>query len=101
MLMQERHEYVGEPMRIRQAELIQDSQRVISRKVTDDISVIKGAQPESSDITFEMTGRRDYRGLRTIRDMAGGFLGEFVITNAAEEASFVLFKCPHPRTENA
>jgi hypothetical protein len=100
MLMQARPEFVGQPMRVTQAELIQQSPQIVVRKVTDDISVIKQAQPESSDVRFDMHGRRDYRGLRTISDMEGEFRARYVLTNSAEEAMFVLFKCPHPRTEN-
>ena len=44
--------------------------------------------------------RRDNRGLRTIMDMSGEFRARYVLTNAFEEPIFVLFKCPHPRTEN-
>src|SRR5258706_4770880 len=64
MLMQERPEFVGQPMRVSQSELVQESPKIVARKVTDDISVIKPAQPELSDVRFEMNGRRDYRGLR-------------------------------------
>jgi hypothetical protein len=100
MLMQARPEFVGQPMRVTQAELVQESPRIVARKVTDDLSVIKPVQPELSDVRFDMHGRRDYRGLRTISDMEGEFRARYVLTNAAEEAMFVLFKCPHPRTEN-
>jgi len=100
LLMEERPEFVGQPMRVTQAELIQESPQVITRKVRDDISAIKLAQPDSSDVRFEMDGRRDYRGLRTIRDMSGEFRARYVLTNSLEEPVFVLFKCPHPRTEN-
>ena len=100
MLMQERPEFVGQPLRVTKAELIQESPRIVVRKINDDISLIKNAQLESSDVRFDMTGRRDYRGLRTIRDMSGEFRARYVISNAFEEPIFVLFKCPHPRTEN-
>ncbi|PYM09912.1 MAG: hypothetical protein DME18_17230 [Verrucomicrobia bacterium] len=66
MLMQERPEFVGSPIRTGKAVLVQESPRIVTRKVSDDVSVIKSAQPESSDIRFEMRGRRDYRGLKTI-----------------------------------
>jgi len=100
MLMQERPEFVGQPLQITKAELIQESPAIVARKITDDISVIKTAQPELSEVRFEMQGRRDYRGLRTIRDMSGEFSARHVLTNALEEPIFVLFKCPYPRTEN-
>jgi len=100
MLMQERPEFVGQPMRVSMAELVQDSPQIVVRKVSDDVSVIKAIQPESSEVSFDMQGRRDYRGLRTIRDMSGEFHARHVLTNAFEEPIFILFKCPHPRTEN-
>src|SRR6266536_4619136 len=100
MLMQERPEFVGQPMRVSMAEMVQDSPQIVIRKVSDDISAIKSAQPESSDVRFDMQGRRDYRGLRTIRDMSGEFHARHLLTNAFEEPIFVLFKCPHPHTEN-
>lgn len=100
MLMQERPQFVGQPIRVSKAELVQESPQVVVRKVTDDISVIKPSQPERSEIQFEMNGRRDYRGLRTVMDMSGEFRARYVLTNAFEEPIFVLFKCPHPRTES-
>lgn len=100
MLMQERPEFVGQPMRSSKTELIQESPRVVIRKRSDDVAVIKPAQPESSEITFDMHGRRDYRGLRTVIDMSGEFHARHVLTNAFDEPVFVLFKCPHPRSEN-
>ena len=100
MLMQERPEFVGQPMRTTRAELVQEAPQVVVRKVGDDISVIKPTQPEASEVRFDMKGRRDYRGLRTIMDMSGDFRASYVLTNAYPEPVFVLFKCPHPRTEN-
>src|SRR6185503_8259607 len=99
-LMQERPEFVGQPLRVTKAELVQESPQVVVRKVSDDISVIKPIQPGSSDVHFDMKGRRDYRGLRTIRDMSGEFRARYLLTNSFEEPLFVLFKCPHPRTQN-
>jgi hypothetical protein len=100
ILMQERPEFVGQPMRVTKAELVQESPQVVTRKVSDDVSVIKPAQPELSDIRFDMSGRRDYRGLRTIMDMSGQFHARYVLTNTFEEPIFVFFKCPHPRSQN-
>jgi len=100
MLMQERPEFVGQPMRTTQAELIQESPQLVIRKSSDDVSAIRPAQPELSEVRFDMTGRRDYRGLRTISDMYGEFRARYVLSNSFDEPSFVLFKCPHPRTEN-
>jgi hypothetical protein len=100
MLMQERPEFVGEPLRVTRAGLVQDSPQIVVRKVSDDILVIKPTEPEFSDIRFDMKGRRDYRGLRTIIDMSGQFRARYVLTNAFVEPVFVLFKCPHPRTAN-
>src|SRR5204862_2053966 len=73
VLMEERPEFVGQPLRVTKGELVQESPRVVVRKVNEDISVIRPAQPEFSDVRFDMNGRRDYRGLRTIRDMSGEF----------------------------
>ncbi len=100
MLMQERPEFVGQPMRSSKTELIQESPRVVIRKLSDDVAVIKSAQPESSEITFDMQGRRDYRGLRTVMDMSGEFRARHVLANAFDEPVVVLFKCPHPRSES-
>ncbi len=100
MLMRERPEFVGQPMRSSKTELIQESPRVVIRKLSDDVAVIKPAQPESSEITFEMRGRRDYRGLRTVIDMSGEFRARHVLTNVFDEPIFVLFKCPHPRSQD-
>lgn len=98
MLMQERPEFVGQPIRSAKVEMIQESPRIVARKMSDDVSVIKPLPPELSEIRFDMTGRRDYRGLRTIMDMSGEFRARYVLSNALEEPVFVLFKCPHPRT---
>lgn len=100
-LMQERPEFVGQPLRVTKAQLVQESPQVVTRKLTEDVSVIKPAQPEFSDVRLDLNGRRDYRGLRMIRDMSGQFRARHVLTNAFEEPLFVLFKCPHPRSENA
>jgi hypothetical protein len=101
ILMQERPEFVGQPMLVTKAELIQESPRVMLRKVSDDVSVVQASQPELSDVRFDLNGRRDYRGLRTVRDMSGHVQARYVVTNSFDEPSYVLFKCPHPRTENA
>src|SRR5438046_3617828 len=85
MLMEERPEFVGRPMRVTQAELIQESPQIVSRKLSDDVSLIKPSQPDSSDVTFDMRGSRDYRGLRTITDMSGEFRARYVLTNDYEE----------------
>ncbi len=100
MLMQERPEFVGQPMRTTKGELFQESPYVVTRKVSDDISVIRPVQPEFSDVRFDMNGRRDYRGLRTIMDMSGQFRARYVLTNSFAEPMFVLFKCPHPRSKD-
>lgn len=100
MLMQERPEFVGPPIRTAKAVLIQESPRLVFRKASDDVSVIRSLQPDASDVRFEMRGRRDYRGLKTVSDMSGTFLARYTVTNAADEAAFVLFKSPHPRTES-
>lgn len=100
MLMQERPEFVGPPMRVTSAELVQESPHVVIRKVSDDISVIKPVQPEASDVRFDMAGRRDNRGLRTIVDMSGEFRARYALSNSFDEPIFALFQCPHPRSRN-
>lgn len=100
VLMRERPQFVGQPLRVSKAELVQESPQVVVRKVTDDIAVTRPMQPEFSDIQFDMAGRRDYRGLRTVMDMSGDFRARYELTNACDEAVFVLFKCPHPHAES-
>ena len=70
MLMQERPEFVGQPLAVTKAQFIQDSPQVVLRRVSDDVSAIKPAQPESSEVFFEMAAQRDYGGLRAIRDVS-------------------------------
>ena len=41
MLMKERPEFVGPPMRATQVELMQESPQAVMRKASDDVSVIK------------------------------------------------------------
>ncbi|MST94290.1 MAG: hypothetical protein EXS33_03275 [Pedosphaera sp.] len=100
MLMQERPEFVGQPMRVTKAGLVQESPQVFTRKVNDDVSVIRPVQADFSDVRFEMNGRRDYRGLRTIMDMSGQFRARHVVSNAFDEPIFVLFKCLHPPSQD-
>src|SRR5436305_15225951 len=85
ILMQERPEFVGQPMRVSRAEMVQDFPQIVVRKVSDDVSAIRSAQPESSDVHFDMQGRRDYRGLKTIRDMSGQFRARHLLTNGFDE----------------
>ncbi len=84
ILMEERPEFVGQPMSAAKTELIQEAPRVVVRKLSDDVAVIKTAQPESSEVSFEMRGRRDYRGLRTVMDMAGEFHARNVLVSAID-----------------
>jgi len=98
--MAERPEFVGEPMAVSKAELVQDSPWVVTRRVSDDVSIIKPAQPQSSEIRFDLAGHRDYRGLRTIEDMSGEVHARFVLSNVLDEPVFALFKCPHPRAQS-
>lgn len=100
MLMQERPEFVGEPMRFSRAVLVQEAPRVYVRSVNDDVSLVRSLQPEAAEIVFDMKGRRDYRGLKTISDMSGTFSGRFTLANTTGEALHVLFQCPHPRDDS-
>ncbi len=100
ILMQQRPQFVGPPMTATKAILVQESPQIVTRKVSDDVSVIKPAQPASADVRFDMTGRRDYRGLKTISDMSGQFRADYVLTNSFDEALFVLLKCAHPHSDS-
>jgi len=100
MLMEERPQFVGQPMSASKEVLVQESPRLVGRKVTEDVSVVRPLQPDAAEVRFAMQGRRDYRGLKTISDMSGDFRARYVLTNAFEEPMFVLFKCPHPHPEN-
>ena len=62
LLMENRPEFVGQPTLGPKAELIQESPSVVTRRTSDDVSVVKPMQPEYSEINFDMSGRRDYRG---------------------------------------
>jgi len=99
MLMEQRPEFVGQPLAFSKSVLVQEAPRLVGRKASEDVSVIRSIQPNASEIHFSMQGRRDYRGLKTISDMSGEFSGRYTISNNAEEPMFVLFKYPHPRTE--
>src|SRR5512134_2758750 len=81
VLMRERPEFVGPPLRATRTELVQESPRVVARSLSDDISVIKATQPARAEVRFDMTGGRDYRGLRTIRDMSGECRAQYLLTN--------------------
>jgi hypothetical protein len=97
VLMGERPQFIGKPLQFQTGDLLQESPTAMLRKVHDDVSSYKEIQAERTDIEFHMRARRDYRGLRTIIDMAGDFQGRYTITNPFDEPVFVLFKCPHPR----
>jgi hypothetical protein len=99
MLMQQRPQFAGEPMRFSKSALVQEAPQIVVRRVTDDIAAIKPMQPEWTEIQCQLRGRRDYRGLRTIIDMSGEFRARYGLSNELDEAVFVLFKCRHPRTE--
>lgn len=100
ILMQERPQFVGQPARGAEVALIQESPRLLLRKVSDDVAMVKESQPSLTQINFDMMGRRDYRGLQTIMDMTGRFRGVYTVSNSHDGAVFVLFKCPHPRAES-
>jgi len=98
ILMGERPQFAGRQVRFAKTELVQESPRIVFRKVRDDVSVCRAIQAARTDINFNMRARRDYRGLRTIIDMAGGFVGSYTVANPSDEGAFVLFKCSHPRS---
>ncbi len=101
MLMQQRPEFVGQPMRLSHTVLVQDAPSVFVRSVNDDVSLVRSIQPAAAEISFDMKGRRDYRGLKTISDMSGTFTGRFTLSNTSSEAAHMLFQCPHPRDDSA
>lgn len=96
MLMLERPQFVGPPLRIPMTALEQESPRIVSRRAGDDVAAIRALQPESSEVTFDLRGHRDHRGLKTVVGMAGSVLIRHVLTNAQNEPAFILFRCPHP-----
>lgn len=100
MLMQERPQFVGQPMHGSKAVLVQHSPKIVMRKVADSVSAIKPAQPASANVRFNLIGGRDYRGLKTVIDMSGEVRAEYILTNVFPEPVFVLFKCPHPKAED-
>lgn len=100
-LLQERPQFVGQPLSFSSMGLRQESPRLFLRKSSDDVSVFQEIQPEQSEVSFDLQGRRDYRGLRTIIDMEGTFRGKFTITNPYPEPAFVLFQSPHPRNQDS
>lgn len=98
MLMQERPQFVGQPLRSSKVELVQEAPQVMMRGVADDVSLVKPGAVESSEVEFDMRGRRDYRGLRTLMDMSGAVRARYVVTNAQSGPVFVWFRCAHPRS---
>lgn len=101
ILLQERPQFGGLPLRFSSVELVQEGPSVVLRRESDDVALVRELQPKQADVLFSMRGRRDYRGLRTVIDMEGRFTGSYTIANPFGERSFVLFKCPHPRGMNS
>jgi hypothetical protein len=99
-LMEQRPQFVGHPISGTKAELVQESPQFVVRKVTDDVSVTKPVQPDSSVVRFEMKGRRDYRGLKTISDMSGQFRAVHTLANDSDDPLFVLFRGAHPHSDS-
>src|SRR5689334_18943433 len=56
MLMEQRPEFVGQPLAFSKVSLVQEAPRVVSRKVSEDVSVIRAIQPHASDIHIGMQG---------------------------------------------
>ena len=100
VLLQERPQFAGQPLRFSSTELIQESPQIIMRKTRDDVSAIQPTQADRMDVLFTLTERKDYRGLKTVIDMAADFKGTYTITNVFDEPIFALFRCPHPRGSN-
>lgn len=97
MLLQERPQFVGQPLQHSRAQLLQESPRIQWRKASEDVALIHPGQPYHSDVLFDLAGHRDYRGLRTLVDMAGQFQARHILTNPYPEPLFVLFQSPHPK----
>lgn len=98
-LLEQRPQFVGESTAASRVVLVQESPQVITRRQSDDVSVVIPAEPLRSDIEIQMRGRRDHRGLRTLSDMAGTVRARYVITNQYAEPLWVLLRMPHPTME--
>jgi len=97
-LLQDRPQFIGQPLNTPDTELIQESPKIFLRRLSEDVASVKITHPVSSDVLLEMNGRRDYRGLKTLVDMSGTFTGRHVITNHLEEAIYVFVRYPHPKS---
>ncbi|MBL9134910.1 MAG: hypothetical protein JNK85_03535 [Verrucomicrobiales bacterium] len=95
-LLQQRPQFVGESTVASRVFLVQESPQLVTRRQSDDVSVVIAAEPLRSEIEFQMRGRRDHRGLRTLSDMSGTVRARYVVTNRFEEPLFVLMRIPHP-----
>src|SRR4051812_27835812 len=56
MLMEQRPEFVGQPMAFSKVALIQEAPRIVSRRLSEDVSVIRTIQPQASDVHVQMQG---------------------------------------------
>lgn len=97
LLLQERPQFVGQPLQHTQARLLQESPRVQWRKASEDVALVHPGQPSHSEVLFDLRGHRDYRGLKTLVDMSGRFSARHILTNPHPEPIFVLFQSPHPQ----
>lgn len=97
VLMQERPQFVGPATRSAMITLVQDSPQAVFRRVGDDVAAVRALRPEFSEVIFDLQGRHDHRGLKTVVEMGGTVVARHVLTNALAEPIFVLFRCPHPR----
>lgn len=96
-LLQDRPQFIGQPMNTPDTQLVQESPKVFLRRVSEDVASVKATQPASSEVFLEMNGRRDFRGLKTLVDMSGSFTGRHIITNHFEEPVFIFVRYPHPK----
>lgn len=97
MLMEERPQFAGRPLRFHSTELTQESPSIVYRKVGDDVSVVRPTEADRIEVSFKLKERKDYRGLRTVIDLGAEFSGTYTITNRFDEAIFALFRFPHPQ----
>lgn len=101
MLMQERPQFVGPATRSAMTTLVQDSPQAVFRRAGDDVAAVRTLRPALSEVTFDLRGHHDHRGLKTVVEMGGTVVARHVLTNAQAEPIFVLFRCPHPRADGA
>ncbi len=59
LLLQDRPQFVGQPLQHIQARLLQESPRVQWRKASEDVALVHPGQPSHSEVLFDLRGHRD------------------------------------------